>query len=327
MARPGLTGHRKFRRLARTIGSAIVARGALELMWELAYESGEDYLGTSDDIETGIGWTGERGVMTRALAEAGAPEGYGFIEPIDPTSDSTGRPEPRFRIHDLWHHAPEYVKKRRERELERQQKQAPLDKRRRSADNNGHSAPTSDRLPGLDRTPSPSPAPSPSPVAKNGSPEPRGGSGQATTSPTVMEFQIVGAGGSVWTLTEAQVAAYEQDYPNLDVRLSARWARRWLDENPGRRKTSKGMGRFLSGWFGRAVNRGECLRDGRRPDTGRQTRPGGYAPRRSPWSCPHVEQCGAPSICANAVLLKRPEKPGAVYDLDEHGIPRAVEAS
>lgn len=119
MARPGLTMHRKFRRLAATLGSRIVARGALELLWEPCYESGEDYLGTSDDIESTVGWSGDRGVLTTAFVTAGAPEGIGFIEPV---TESTDPMKTTYRVHDLYDHAPDYVHRRLERELDRRRK-------------------------------------------------------------------------------------------------------------------------------------------------------------------------------------------------------------
>lgn len=115
MARPGLSIHRKFKRLSRALGSHLIARGALEILWDSAYESGNDYVGTAEDLEAIIGWTGEPGAMTRALVDAGFPEGAGFIEPVDADVNSpTG-----YRIHDLFHHAPEYVANRRARETER----------------------------------------------------------------------------------------------------------------------------------------------------------------------------------------------------------------
>lgn len=346
MARPGLTGHRKFRRLARALGSVIVARGALELLWEPSYETGDDYVGTTDDIEALVGWTGDRGVLTRALAEAGAPEGYGFIDPIDPTTVSTVREvlplpirhplpaEAVYRIHDLWHHAPEYVKKRRERELDRQQKEAPKHERRRTADTGGHFDRSADQPRRLDRTLAPAPAPAlapaPAPLEEECA-EPLRDSTPESTSPVFLEFPITGADGPTWRLREVQVAEWEQLYETLDVRQACRSALGWVKASPGRRKTKAGMARFLNGWCARAVNRGESLRDGRRPDDGRQTRPRGHVPYqpkyRAAWSCPHVEHCGSSSICANAIALKRPEKPGAVYERDEHGVPREVEAS
>jgi hypothetical protein len=75
----------------------------------------DDYLGTSDDIEQLVEWAGEPGALTRALVDAGRPEGAGFIEPAG--GDEHG--EPRYRIHDLMDHAPDYVAGRRAREMER----------------------------------------------------------------------------------------------------------------------------------------------------------------------------------------------------------------
>ena len=51
MGRPGLTNHRKFRRLARCLGGDVIARGSLEFLWDSCYENGDDYLGDSDDVE------------------------------------------------------------------------------------------------------------------------------------------------------------------------------------------------------------------------------------------------------------------------------------
>lgn len=160
MARPGLTGHRKFRRLERTLGSRILARGALELLWESCYECGEEYVGTAADIEALVGWQGAPGELAKALAEAGQPEGHGFVEvvPSDGSTVST------YRVHDLWHHAPDYVAKRHKRELARRKRVAPSGKRRRSAPNGGQRPPSTDSLIGVDRTPAPSPSPSPAPV-------------------------------------------------------------------------------------------------------------------------------------------------------------------
>jgi hypothetical protein len=112
VARPTLATHRKFRRLARALGSHLVARGALEILWDFCYEAGTDYVGTAEDVEALIGWTGDAGQLTAALVNAGSPEGRGFIEAV------TGEAA-TYRVHDLWHHAPDYVAKRRKRELDR----------------------------------------------------------------------------------------------------------------------------------------------------------------------------------------------------------------
>ncbi len=119
MARPGLTRHRKFLRLARLLRSEALARGHLELLWESAYEAGDEYLGDGDDVEAAARWAGEPGTLVLALLTAGGDDLPGFIE------EDPNRPR-HYRVHDLWDHAPDYVRKRRERERQRQAKGAAL---------------------------------------------------------------------------------------------------------------------------------------------------------------------------------------------------------
>lgn len=268
MARPGLGTHRKFRRLERALGSRITARGVLELLWDSCYEAGDDYVGTAEDIEHAIGWTGDAGVLTRALAEAGLPAGVGFIERVEGVGG-----DPVYRVHDLWHHAPEYVAKRRQRELQRQGKSAP-DRRggpdRRTAPNGGHCSETPD-WPNENRdTPSPSHSPTPSPDLKNGS-----------SVHGFLEFPVVGPHGPTWTLSEEQCSEWASLFPGLDIKAEARKALAWVRATPGRRKTASGMGRFLVGWFSRAVNDGKA-RHAHQPAVK-------FAP--SAWTCPDDPPC------------------------------------
>lgn len=160
-------------------------------------------------------------------------------------------------------------------------------------------------------------------------PEPLRDSAPEATSPVFLEFPITGADGPTWRLREVQVLEWEALFDTLDVRQSARQALAWVKANMGRRKTKRGMPGFLTGWFGRDIKDGKNLKSGRRPDDGRQTRPrGAWSPQpRAPWVCPHVEHCNGQAGCRIAINLKRPERPGVVYELDEHSIPRSVEAS
>ncbi len=118
MGRPNLTRHPKFQRLARALGNAALARGSLELLWEVAYENGDPRLGSSGDLESAADWKGKRGVLTKALLDAGGAGRAGFIERAPGTS---GRGTV-YEIHDLEDHAPEYVKKRLEREIDRRKR-------------------------------------------------------------------------------------------------------------------------------------------------------------------------------------------------------------
>lgn len=112
MARPGLLRNRKFVRMERMKGmTKAIALGSLELIWSAAYETGEDLVGTAEDVELAADWRGEPGLLFAALRDAGLP-GPGFIE------EAPERPR-MWRIHDLYDHAPDYVQRRMEREAER----------------------------------------------------------------------------------------------------------------------------------------------------------------------------------------------------------------
>jgi hypothetical protein len=137
--------HKKFARLARLIGNEVLARGHLELLWEVAYENGDDLVGDAGDLEHLAKWAGAPGALAAAMTEAG------FV-------DLEGA---QYRVHDLWDHAPDYVRKRRQRENERQEKGATL---RRSASTDrtvtGQSPPDGGQRPPNGRPRAPAPAPS-----------------------------------------------------------------------------------------------------------------------------------------------------------------------
>jgi len=52
------------------------------------------------------------------------------------------------------------------------------------------------------------------------------------------------------------VEAAKTTFPGLDVDYQLSKARFWLENNPSKRKTAKGIPRFLSSWLDRAQNRG-----------------------------------------------------------------------
>ncbi len=125
MGRPGMMLHRKTRRLARDLDGfqvgfgPVLARGVLELLWDACYENGDPYLGDATDVEARAGWGGREGALVTALLEAGGPGHSGFIE----EGGSPGWPEGEpgtYRVHDLFDHAPRYVKRRVHLEAARQ---------------------------------------------------------------------------------------------------------------------------------------------------------------------------------------------------------------
>jgi len=115
MGRPGLNQSVKFKMLVRLSDlPRPYVRGLLELLWEVAYENGNPVIGDVAAVEAAAEWPGEPGKLCKMLLECGGNRA-GFIEPVE-GEDRV------FQIHDLFDHAPEYVKKRMEREAARMAK-------------------------------------------------------------------------------------------------------------------------------------------------------------------------------------------------------------
>jgi len=131
MARPGLMKHRKFIRLERLLRNKAMAYGVLGLLWESAYESGEDVVGDADDVEAVCDWNGDRGALVSALQSCGGSSGPGFIRKAEDGS---------FVIHDFWDHAPSYVRRRADRECAREKLGKSLSQVRSEAGKRGAAA-------------------------------------------------------------------------------------------------------------------------------------------------------------------------------------------
>jgi hypothetical protein len=143
-----------------------MAVGTLELLWHVANETGNPIMGDADDIEAVADWRGARGELVAALLECGSNGGAGFV---------FKREDGCFEIHDYWHHAPDYVRKRARREEERQKAGDQLRKPDRSKQTlpstddqtvtgqNGVGSPENG-----DFFHTPAPAPAPAPARKEG---------------------------------------------------------------------------------------------------------------------------------------------------------------
>jgi hypothetical protein len=72
------------------------------------------------------------------------------------------------------------------------------------------------------------------------------------------DFPVIAQRGSprIWTLSDALVSELAEAFVGVDVRAESRRAHAWIKANPGRRKTAKGMRRFITGWIERSQNRG-----------------------------------------------------------------------
>lgn len=250
MARPSLFSHRKFTRLSRMLGAPYKAAGVLEVIWHHAYQDGDPRVGTSEDVEFMVGWDGEPGACVAALVDAG------FLD-----RDEAGE----LSVHDLEHHAPEYVKARarKERQRSRQRDEAGTEP--------NPSRDATVTVTGRDRDchPTPAPAPAPAPLDDESStsdetvgPEPEADSGPSA----VLSFPVTGKNGGTWPLSQAYLGELQTAFPALDILAEARKARAWIVGNPSRRKTPRGMTRFLYGWMERCQNRGAATVSGRPPD-------------------------------------------------------------
>jgi hypothetical protein len=249
LGRPTLSTHRKFNRLARVLGSDVAARGHLEILWESAYQSGDDYLGSSQDVESAAHWAGESGLLTKALLEAGGVGNAGFIE------EDPERPG-HFRVHDLFENAPDYVQKRRERELNRKARGVTLSDLRREAGKRGRAAqfpqqpsgqlpagggqlqPNVRQLPANGETPAPARAPAQKEKTLAEPPAPK-----------CLAISLPLDDGSEFDVTAIAASELQTLFPGVEVAQELRSMRSWCLANEEKRKTRRGIRRFIDNWL------------------------------------------------------------------------------
>lgn len=63
-------------------------------------------------------------------------------------------------------------------------------------------------------------------------------------------------GGAEFGVSKELLAELEKAYPEVDGPATLLEIRAWCVTNPGKRKTARGMPRFLNGWFERLQNKG-----------------------------------------------------------------------
>jgi hypothetical protein len=73
--------------------------------------------------------------------------------------------------------------------------------------------------------------------------------------PVYSDSPVFACDGDVktWQPTQRQVEAWQQAYPQVDVAAELRKAAAWVTSN--RRKTAKGMPRFVNGWLARTTDK------------------------------------------------------------------------
>lgn len=79
--------------------------------------------------------------------------------------------------------------------------------------------------------------------------------------------------GKIWQLTDAQIAAWVAQFVGLDVAAECGKALAWTDANPTKRKTARGMKRFLVNWLLRASSRPKLVSSKQAPGPPTSTHP------------------------------------------------------
>lgn len=87
------------------------------------------------------------------------------------------------------------------------------------------------------------------PSIKSPSPSPSLGEGGENS------ITVPASDGSEYAIPLADIAEWEQTYPAVNVEGELQKARAWCLANPSKRKTHRGMPKFLNGWLSRANDR------------------------------------------------------------------------
>lgn len=81
-------------------------------------------------------------------------------------------------------------------------------------------------------------------------------SGGQTSEPEADVEALILNDGSEWRPTEALFAEYVRLYPNVDVKQQFNVMRSWCLSNPKKRKTRRGITRFVNSWLTREQDKG-----------------------------------------------------------------------
>ena len=81
-------------------------------------------------------------------------------------------------------------------------------------------------------------------------------SGKQTSEPEADVEALVLNDGSEWKPSQALFAEYVRLYPNVDVKQQFNEMRGWCISNPQKRKTRRGVARFVNSWLSREQDRG-----------------------------------------------------------------------
>lgn len=227
-----LRRHPKVARLCSKLQSSTAWAYVIDLwMWCVEYAPDGDLSRYSaEEVEFALGWTLDPGVLFAALRSCG------FIEDKD---------DGRMVIHDWEEHQGKWLAKlddnrRRIRKWRKAKAKADAGVTRTERVRNGNERDNTreDQTREYKSTDTDSSEP------------------LRAAEPAVMVFPVVGDPKvTEWGLTKTILAEFTKAFPGVDVRGQCEKARVWLNANPTRRKTARGMQQFLFAWVERSQNR------------------------------------------------------------------------
>jgi hypothetical protein len=107
--------------------------------------------------------------------------------------------------------------------------------------------------------------------------------------PVLLQFPVTHRKGESthWPFTRGNLTDLSSTFPALDVLAESRKALGWVNSNPHRKKTARGMSKFLFGWMSRAQDRGGV----RLSDEPKSSETGFV---EAPWTKEQADAIGAP---------------------------------
>jgi hypothetical protein len=232
----------KLMRLKRTLGlTQYQAVGLLECLWHFtAHNTPDGGIGryTDDDIAAVLEWENAAAELIGALIESGW---------IDRHQDGS------LWVHDWLEHCPTWVKGVAANKIAREKNVCGTKCGTKSPTKSDTKSPTKSTtgvattlpyltLPYLTKEEIHLPGPE-----ATGLPRPENPNAEILTAPL--------ADGTSWTITQPMLEDWTRSFPGLEVRGQILGAVAWLEANPKKRKTAKGMPRFLTSWLLRTVSR------------------------------------------------------------------------
>lgn len=243
----GATTKFKFLKFQRRLGLRLwQAVGLLETLWSVTYDNapaGDIGRLSNEDIAVALDWEGDADALIQALIDTG------WLDPDE---------EFRLIVHDWSEHCAQFLKgnfAKHGREF------ADVVAKQRAKQSTKQGAKHGAKSGAWEGATKPSLAESsqakPKEAYTESSDKCSSACDEHSPSPGVEDEPVVlsyptKSNGQKWDLKESRLSQYQELYPEVDVKRECSKARQWCMDNPSKRKTAKGMPRFLTNWLGRA---------------------------------------------------------------------------